>query len=129
MIESVLEQLGMGLLTNSIYDLLRTLAAKGASQSEFRKAVQNCIDVHGASIKAETIISALAEHGILRIDGSRLEANQSLIFGSQGGSARITGSTLRTATTMIEVGVQAEIETSGQAQIRQNADGSIGFQV
>ena len=129
MIESVLEQLGMGLLTNSIYDLLRTLAAKESSQSEFRKAVQNCIDVHGASIKAETIISALAEHGILRINGSRLEANQDLIFGSQGGSARITGSTLITATTVIEVGAEAEINTSGHALIRQNADGSISFHV
>ena len=129
MIESVLDQLGMGLLTNSIYDLLRSLAAKGSSQTEFRKAVQNCIDVHGASVKAETIISALAEHGILRIDGSRLEANQALNFGSQGGSARITGSTLRTATTVIEVGAEAEISTSGQAQIRQNADGSISFHV
>ena len=129
MVETVLEQLGVGVLTNGIYDLLRTLAAKGASLLEFHEAVQGCINVHGASIKAETIISALAKDGILQIHGSQLEANQSLIFGSEGGTAKITGSTLRTATTTIEVGADAQIATSGQAQIRQNPDGSISFHV
>ena len=69
-------------------------------------------------MKAETIISALAKNGILRIDGSQLEANQALIFGSEGGTAIITGSTLRTAITAIVVGADAQIDTSGQAQIR-----------
>ena len=129
MVESVLEQLGVGVLTNGIYDLLRTLAAKGTSLLAFHESVQDCINVHGASIKAETIISALAKNGILRIDGSQLEANQALIFGSEGGTAKITGSTLKTATTTIEVGAEAQIDTSGHAQIRQNADGSISFHV
>jgi len=51
-----LEQLGVGVLTNGIYDLLRTLVAKGTSLLAFHEAVQDCINVHGASMKAETII-------------------------------------------------------------------------
>ena len=66
-------------------------------------------------MKAETIISALAKNGILRIDGSQLEANQALIFGSEGGTAKITGSTLRTATTTIEIGAEVQTDTSGHA--------------
>ena len=118
MVESVLEQLGVGVLTNGIYDLLRKLGAKRTSLLTFNEAVQDCINVYGVSMKAKTIVSALAKKGILQIDGSQLEANQALIFGSEGGTAKITGSTLGTATTTIEVGSDAQIDTSGHAHIR-----------
>ncbi len=90
MVELVLEQLGVGVLTNGIYDLLRALAAKGTSLLAFHEAVQDCINVHGASMKAETIISALAKNGILRIDGSQPEANQALIVFVQGSGRNTT---------------------------------------
>ena len=51
MVESVLEQLGVGILTNGIYDLLRTLAAKGGSLLTFNEAVQDCINVCSTTIR------------------------------------------------------------------------------
>jgi hypothetical protein len=78
-------------------------------------------------MRAETVISALADHGLLSISGSDLVANEALLFGSQGGSARITDSTLKTPRSEIQVGVKAAITTKGNGHIRQNADGSISF--
>ena len=78
-------------------------------------------------MQAETVITALAEHGLISIQGSDLYAHQELIFGSQGGIARITESTLSTPSTSIHVGVRASIQTEGNGHIRQNADGSISF--
>lgn len=73
------------------------------------------------------MISALAERGLLSIQGSDLYADEALLFGSQGGSARITGSTLKTPRTEIHIGDKASIQTQGNGHIRQNPDGSISF--
>jgi hypothetical protein len=78
-------------------------------------------------MQAETVITALAEYGLISIQGSDLYAHQELIFGSQGGIARITESTLSTPSTSIHVGVRASIQAEGSGHIRQNADGSISI--
>jgi hypothetical protein len=64
-------------------------------------------------MKAETVISALAE--------------RVLLFGGQGGSAHITGSILKSPRTEIHTGAGASFETQGNGHIRQNSDGSISF--
>ena len=124
---SILGELGLGVLSNSLYEALKTLVSRQASKEDCIKATQDCIDVHGVSMRAETVISALADHGLLSISGSDLVANEALLFGSQGGSARITDSTLKTPRSEIQVGVKAAITTKGNGHIRQNADGSISF--
>ena len=124
---AILGELGLGILSNSLYDALKTLVSQQASKEDCIKATQDCIDVHGVSMRAETVILALAEHGLLSISGSDLVADESLLFGSQGGSARITDSTLKTPRSEIQVGVKAAITTQGNGHIRQNADGSISF--
>lgn len=77
---------------------------------------------------AETVISALARDGFLSIQGSHLYARDGLVFGSQIGAA-IAGndSILETSKTSIVTGKGASIQTQGNAQIRQNHDGSITF--
>jgi hypothetical protein len=124
---SILGELVVGVLSNSLYEALKTLVSRQGSKEDCTKAIQDCIDVHGVSMRAETVISALADHGLLSISGSDLGANEALLFGSQGGSARITDLKLKTPRSEIQVGVKATITTQGNGHIRQNADGSISF--
>jgi len=121
-------ELGLGMLANSLYDVIKTkFMSRNGSKDDWIKSIQDCIAVHGVSMRAETVISALAQYGVLSISGSDLAADEALLFGSQGGSARITDSTLKTPRTEIQVGVNAAIKTEGMGHIRQNADGSISF--
>jgi hypothetical protein len=129
-ITNVLSQLGLGLATNAIYDLLKGLAGRSISAQEITQEIQNRINMYGVSIRAETVINALAENGYLMIQRSHLHANQGLIFGSHRGSAVVgNNSALTTNNTAIKAGSGAFMETQGNAQVRQNADGSISFHV
>ena len=125
---NLLSQLGLGLATNAIYELLKSLATKPLEQKALLDQIQNRIDLNGVTMRAETVISALTQKGFLSIQGSHLYAHNGLVFGSQGGAA-IAGnnSTLQTAKTSIIAGQGAAIQTQGNAQIRQNPDGSISF--
>ena len=125
---SLLGQLGLGMATNAIYDLLKSLAANPVEQSTLVAEVQNRINLHGVTMRADTVISALTQNGYLSIQGSHLYAPTSLVFGSQvGGAMAGNNSTLQTAKTSIAAGAGAFIETQGNAQVRQNPDGSISF--
>ena len=61
---AILGELGLGILSNSLYDALKTLVSQQASKEDCIKAIQDCIDVHGVSMRAETVILALAEHDL-----------------------------------------------------------------
>jgi hypothetical protein len=125
---NLLSQLSLGLATNAIYDLLKSLASKPLEQKALMDQIQNCIELNGVTMRAETVISALTLNGFLSIEGSHLYARDSLAFGSQGGTAIAgTNSTLQTAKTSIFAGHGAAIRTQGNAQVRQNPDGSISF--
>lgn len=124
---NLLSQLSLGLATNAIYDLLKSLASKPLEQTALMDQIQNRIDLNGVTMRAETVISALTQNGFLSIQGSYLYAHDSLVFGSKGGSAIAGNSTLQTAKTSIVAGQGAAIRTQGNAQVRQNPDGSISF--
>ncbi|HVS83891.1 MAG TPA: hypothetical protein VHE60_19315 [Pyrinomonadaceae bacterium] len=125
---SVLSQLGLGLATSGVYDLLKGLAARSVSRQEFTNEVQNRISMMGVSMRAETVIDALVREGFLTIEQSNLYASESLNFGSyQGGAIVGNNSSMRTDKTAIEAGAGAFLETQGNAQVRQNPDGSISF--
>lgn len=127
---SSISQLGLGLATNAIYDLVKGLAGKSASTQQVTQEIQNRINMYGVTVRAETVISALAQNGFLAIQGSHLHANQSLVFGSvQGGAVVGNNSALTTNKTAITAGSGAFMETQGNAQVRQNPDGSISFHV
>jgi hypothetical protein len=127
---NVLSQLGLGLATNGIYDLIKGLAGKSVSAQQVVGEIQNRINMTGVSMRAETVINALAQNGFLSIQQSHLYASQSIIFGSyQGGAVVGNNSSLKTDRTAIEAGTGAFVETQGNAQVRQNPDGSISFHV
>ena len=127
---TALGQLGLGLATNAIYDLLKGLAKKASPTHQITQEVQNRIDMYGISMRAETVINALAQNGLLVIQHSRIHANQGLTFGSHQGHAIVgNNSALTTNNTAIKAGWGAFVETQGNTQIRQNPDGSISFHV
>ena len=123
----VLGQLGLGLATSGVYDLIKGFAGS-ISRHEFTSEVQNRINMKGVSMSAETVIDALVRNGFLTIQQSHLYANESINFGSyQGGAVVGNDSSMRTDKTAIEAGAGAFLETQGNAQVRQNPDGSISF--
>jgi len=125
---TLLSQLGLGLATNAIYDLLTSLVGKQVEPQVLTAELQNKINVHGVTMKAENLISALMHNGFLSIQGSHLYASQSIILGSQVGGAVVGhNSSLTTDKTAINAGSGAFVETQGNAQVRQNPDGSITF--
>lgn len=127
---TLLSGLGLGLATNAIYDLLKALPATAVDRQQIEGEVQDCMTLHGISMKAETVIDALAQNGFLSIQGSHLYAAQALAFGSQQGSAVFgNNGTLRTDRTATVAGPGAFVQTQGNAQVRQNPDGSISFHV
>lgn len=79
---------------------------------------------------AATVIDALARNGFIAIQGSHLHGPQGLAFGStQGGAVAGDNTRLSTDRTAIDAGAGAFVKTEGNAQIRQNQDGSISFHV
>jgi hypothetical protein len=127
---TLLAQLGLGLATNAVYDLIMHLSDKEIAADELVTEIQNRIDLHGVNMNAEGVISALAQNGFISIKGSYLHANESLVFGSEAGGASVgNDSKLTTDKTAIETKGNASMNTVGNAQVRQNADGSISFHV
>lgn len=125
---AALGQLGLGLAANAVYDLLKGLAGKSVDTQKVTHEIQDRINIYGISMRAETVIEALAKNGFLVIQQSHLHGNQGLVFGSQQGSAIVgNNSALTTNKTAITAGSGAFMETQGNAQVRQNPDGSISF--
>ena len=127
---AVLGQLGLGVASNAVYDLLRRAASGGVPSDRLAAEIDACITMHGVSVSATTVITALAERGFLSIRGSDLYASQAIVFGSvQGRATAADNTTLRTDKTAVQIGAGAAIHTTGNAQIRQHPDGSITFHV
>lgn len=127
---SLLGQLGLGLATNAVHDLLKGLAGKSVNTQQVEQEIQSRINMYGVSMRAQTVIDALAQKGFLAIQQSHLHGHHGLTFGSvQGGAVVGNNSTLTTNKTAITAGSGAFMETQGNAQVRQNADGSISFHV
>lgn len=127
---NVLGQLGLGIATNAVYDLLKRLTGMNASTQQVAQEIQNQINMNGVSMHAETVINALVKGGFLVMQQSHLNANQGLVFVSVDGRAIVgSNSTLTTKNTAITAGLGSFMETNGNAQVRQNPDGRISFHV
>ncbi|ODA33359.1 hypothetical protein A6X21_18875 [Planctopirus hydrillae] len=127
---SLLQQIGLGVACNAVYDILKRHAAQPLPTQTLAVEIENAIRVHGVTMKAATVIDALAANGVLSIQQSKLHAPDAITFGSIQGAAIVGNSSkLTTKNTAIEAGRGAFVQTSGNAQIRQNPDGSISFHV
>lgn len=125
---TLLGQLSLGLATNAIYDLLKLTATSSVERKQLEQQIENQIRLHGMTMDAATVIDAVAQNGFVSIQGSRLYAPSGMTFGSQVGGAIVgNNSSLRTDKTAITAGADAHMTTQGNAQVRQNPDGSISF--
>lgn len=127
---SVLSQLGLGVATNAIYDLVkaRLSGPNPVSVEQLKLELQNVINMNGITLRADKLIEALATNGILQITNSHLHASERAVLGSNGGAAVFGhNSQSTTRTTAIQAGPGAWIQFSGNAQIEQAEDGSIIF--
>src|SRR4051812_12643218 len=114
---NILSQLGLGMASNAVYDYLRRkLTSKGApiDRSALEAEIQNIITPSGVTMRAATVVEALAHNGFLVIDGSHLHGPEGLTFGSIQGSA-IAGNNTRLSTnkTSIDAGAGAFVKTQG----------------
>jgi len=126
----ILSQLSLGVAGNAIYDYLKGVLGKTPSKKEVTDAIQNLINMNGVKMNADTVITALAANGFFVIENSHLHANDSLVFGSLNGGAVISnGSQLSTSKSATVIGQGASLQTSGNAFISHNPDGSISFNV
>lgn len=129
-IAALLAQLGLGVATNAVYDVIKNLATTPKSAPELTRDIQDKINLFGVQMRAETVINALAQNGLLLIQQSHLHGSQGLAFGSYQGSAVVgNNSMLTTDKTAITAGTGAFMQTEGNAQVRQNPDGSISFHI
>lgn len=125
-----LGQLGLGVAGNAIYDLISSYGQESVATDRVTKDIQNKINLHGITMKAETVINAMAENGFISIKRTELHAKDLIVFGSKHGGASVgNDSKLSTDKTAIEAKGNSSMNTEGNAQVRQNPDGSITFHV
>ncbi|WP_146107646.1 hypothetical protein [Porphyrobacter sp. HT-58-2] len=129
-LSTILAQLGYGVASNAIYAWVQKLSNGSANTKKAAEDLQNELSLLGVEITAQNVIEALAKHGILKIDQTNIFSSDKIVFGSNGGSASFgNDSSMTTSGTSIKAGIGASIVATGDAQIRQNADGSITFHV
>ena len=125
-----LMQLGIGVASSGVYDYLKQQSRKSIDRKTVESNVQNILEMQGIQMRASTIIDALINNGYLVIRGSDLYAPDSITFGTiQGTSIAGDGTRFHTDRTSIDAGQGAFLKTKGNAQVRQNPDGSISFLV
>lgn len=125
-----LMQMGVGVASSAVYDCLKHLSRKSTDRKTVESNVQNILKIQGIQMRASTIIDALIKDGYLVINNSDLYAPDSITFGTIQGTAIAGDSTrLHTDRTSIDAGQGAFLKTTGNAQVRQNPDGSISFHV
>ena len=124
-----LQQIGLGLATNAIYDYLKSLKSVPVDQKILKGEIQNLIELYKADVNAETVIQVIAESGFVSIRQSTIYAPNSIIFGSSGSgrSEMGDGSIMKTDRTAIVAGQGSFVKTTGNAHVQQNEDGSISF--
>ena len=129
-LSTLLGQLGLGIASQAIYELITSYGQENVAADRVTSDIQNQINLHGITMKAETVINAMAENGFISIKGTQLHAKDSIVFGSKHGGASVgNDSKLSTDRTAIEAKGNSSMNTEGNAQVRQNPNGSITFHV
>lgn len=126
-----LQQLGLGLATNAVYDLIKHKFAKPNAtidKNQIESEIQNTINLNGVHVEAATVINVLAKDGFIKIEGSHLHGPDGLVLGGLKGRTEAGNNTqLTTDKSAIVAGVGASIKTQGNAQIRMGAGGDISI--
>jgi hypothetical protein len=129
--DSLLLQLGIGVTSSFIYDLLKGCAKKIAQPNfeDYKRELLPYISVSNAEIAAKILIEFAARNGDIVISGSKIFSEKSISFESSlKGSFELKDSTSSsTKDTSIQVGMGASIKGQGGAKIEQTNNDSITF--
>ena len=130
-LSQLLLNLGLNVASNAIYDVVRSALRRDPkiSRDSLKKELSVFLRIDGADIKADTIITFLAEHGDIVITGSQIYATEKIELESAPSTKFILAdkSSSSTLKSSIQVGQGASIQGQGGAKIVQNPDGSISF--
>jgi hypothetical protein len=126
-LSQLLINLGLNVASNAIYDIVRFALRRSpeVTHDSLQKELAAFLRVDGADIKAETIITFLAQRGDIVITGSRIYATEKIEMGSAPGTKFVFGnnSSSSTSKSSIQAGHGAFIQGQGGAKIVQNSDG------
>lgn len=130
MIETFLSDIGTGVASSAVYEVLKNWVAGKLTDVQARQQIDNVLQLNGVNMSASSVISALVNNGHLSINNSSLYAVSSIEFGSVKGSAVMgNGSSLKTSTSEVLTGQGAAIVANGNSGMKLNPDGSITFHV
>lgn len=129
--EQLLLQLGLGITSNAIYDFLKNEFSnkENIKKSTLSSDLASFLNIQNANVIAKKIITFLAQNGDIKINGTKIYAENSISLFSSKNTKFTFGnnSSSTTKNSSIEAGAGAFIEGSGGAGIRQNEDGNISF--
>ncbi len=129
--EQLLLQLGLGITSNVIYDLIKDFFSKNpkADKSQLQNRLASFLNIQNANVVADSIITFLAKNGDIRIEGTSIYANDSISMFSSQNTKFTFGNTSSSTTknTRIEIGGGAFIQGQCGAGVKQNKDGSMVF--
>ncbi len=127
--QSLMGNLGNGIITNALYDTIKNLIISTNTKEELAKKIDNILHLHNINVNAESIITLLASNGFIKIEGSNIKSNLSITMGSSNNGELIFGNNSKSETnkTSIDTGFNSFIKMSGKAKIVQHEDGSIRF--
>jgi hypothetical protein len=127
--QSLMANFGNGIITNALYDTIKSLIMSSNNKEELAKKIDNALHLHNVNVNAESIITLLASNGFITIEGSNIKSNLSITMGSFNNGELLFGNNSKSETnkTSIDAGFNSFIKMSGNAKIVQHEDGSIRF--
>jgi hypothetical protein len=129
--ETLLLSLGINLTSSAIYDIIKSaLSSSNTSTAALTSAIANRLNIEGAEIAAEKIISFAANNGDINIIGSTVKSESAITMSSAAGTTlTFQNSTSSTNRTQIKATGNARIVATGNARIIQSDGGSMSFDV
>ena len=115
---NVLGDLGLGLASNAVYDIMKVAVNRTVSLDVFRRHVQDTLVANGIKADADNVITVLASKGAIVMNGSHLSAAQGLTWGANGGRAEFgnNGSLSGGGARVVATG-NAKMVATGNAQV------------
>ena len=129
---NILGSFGVNVAASAFWDFLKQSFSNKSQldRATFERELTAFLQVHGANVKASTVIDMFAAQGLLSIKGSTLFAPNQITMGAGPESEFSFGYDSKSTTDRTEIETPGEAEIRGRnAAIVQNPDGSISFLV
>jgi hypothetical protein len=122
-LQSIITNIGGGVISNGFYDVLKNILSKGTSPNgELERNIKDILQLHNVKVECTALITLLSKKGYLHIDGSSIKSKSSIIIGALNNGQFFFGnnSTSETDKTKIEAGEGAFIIGTGNSIIQQH---------